>query len=193
MPKCKVCKEVYIKSRPLQTVCSPICALQLAQIKRERDARKDAAQDRKSTREALAKHKTRNDYIREAQKEVNRFVRLRDRLAGVTCICCSRPLTWDKPNSVDAGHYRSTGSAPHMRFDTFGNISAQLVHCNRWKGGRSLEQVSRIRKRYGQVVLDAIDSDQCSRKWTIDELVEIAHGFRQWANELAKKDPASNL
>jgi hypothetical protein len=185
MPKCKVCKAIYDRVRPMQVCCSVPCALTLAQGKREKA-------ERVAYRVAKESLKTRGDYIKEAQKEVNRYVRIRDRIAGVPCICCGKYLDWNKPNNIDAGHYRGTGSAVHMRFDTFGNINAQLVHCNRYRAGRALDQAPRIAKRWGRDVLDAIDSDQSSRKWTIPELIEIKEGFRSWANELereAKKCP----
>lgn len=182
--KCKVCKSEYIKRSITHKTCSVECSLIYIESEKKKAYRKEHI---KRTVDLY----TRSDWIRMAQIEVNRYVRIRDQLAGHRCICCNEPLDFDG-SQVDAGHWRSTGSAPHLRFDTFGNISAQRKHCNRWRAGRAMDQEPIIRERWGDDVADAILADQQSRKWSIAELIEIRGGFRQWANELkrqAKKYP----
>ncbi len=94
-------------------------------------ARKSLAQvgraDIKVRKEAL---KSRGDHMREAQQAFNEFIRARDQAAGHHCISSGKPLDWSG-NAVDAGHYRSVGSAPHLRFDER-NCHAQSKQDNRF-------------------------------------------------------------
>lgn len=182
--KCKVCKSEYIKRSITHKTCSVECSIIYIEAEKKKSYRKEYIYKKTQSY-------TRTDWIRFAQTEVNRYVRIRDQIAGHKCICCNELLNWSG-SQVDAGHWRSTGSAPHLRFDVFGNINAQRKHCNRWRAGRAMDQEPIIRGRWGNEIADAILADQQSRKWTIPELIEIRDGFREWANELmreAKKYP----
>src|SRR3546814_4920656 len=80
---------------------------------------------------------TRSDWTKKAQIAFNKFIRLRD--ARKPCICCGKPLTDGAltGGGYDAGHYRSTGSAPHLRFIE-DNCHAQRKQCNQWGAGRAV-------------------------------------------------------
>jgi len=130
--KCRVktCRTSFIPRQSFQTWCSPDCAVVIARGKQEK-ARKSLAQvgraDIKVRKEAL---KSRGDHMREAQQAFNEFIRARDQAAGHHCISSGKPLDWSG-NAVDAGHYRSVGSAPHLRFDER-NCHAQSKQNNRF-------------------------------------------------------------
>ena len=83
----------------------------------------------------------------------------------------------------DAGHYRSTGSAPHMRFDE-ANCHAQLKQCNRYGGGRAVDYRIGLIARIGLDEVERIEADQTVRKWTIPELREIRDEYRRKAKAL---------
>src|ERR1700756_2786303 len=90
--KCRSCGEPFVAVRAMQAVCSPACAALLvlkAKAKREAKAK---SEDRKATREAKEKAKTRGDHLRELQTVFNQWIRLRD--AGEPCISCGRPASW---------------------------------------------------------------------------------------------------
>lgn len=149
--------------------CSPACALALVeqekarQIKRERQA-------------GLAKLKRRADYLKEAQTAFNAYIRERDRQRGHGCICCGVPLNWSG-NAVDAGHYRSVGSAPHMRF-VEDNVWAQAKKCNRFGAGRAVDYRLGLIARIGLARVEVLESDQTARKWTIADLLAIRDMYR---------------
>ena len=111
---CKVCRTVF-QPRPMQSVCGPDCAREFARDKRERDDRKKQREEGRQTRARLEELKTLPQLHKEAQKEFNRYVRLRD--AGLPCICCDERLTDTNltGGGWDCGHYRSVGSAGHLR------------------------------------------------------------------------------
>lgn len=150
-------------------VCGPECAAVHAAAERKR-------LDAKQTRERKASMKTRSDWLKDAQAEFNRFIRLRDQLAGYTCISSGRALDWSD-NAVDAGHFRSVGSAPHLRFNE-DNCHAQSKHDNQFKSGNAVDYRLGLIARIGLARVEALESDQAPRKWTIEELIAIRDTYR---------------
>jgi hypothetical protein len=180
--KCKVCARAFTKNRPLQAVCSPTCALTLA---RELTAKKEAkakAEDRKATREKLDAMRTKPQLVKLAQTAFNSFVRARD--ADKPCISCGKPPS-TQANSTDCGHYRSVGSAPHMRF-VEDNAHGQCKHCNQHLAGNHVAYRQGLIQRIGQRAVDLIEADNTVRKYTKEGLLEIAHHYRAEARRLKR-------
>lgn len=174
--KCKHCREPYTPSKPMQTACSIPCALALAQKAKEK------AQAVKAKEERKEKLKKRSDYIKDAQVAANAFIRYRDK--DKPCICCGKPLgSGDVGGAYDCGHYRSIGSAPHLRFDQR-NMHAQRKICNRWGAGRAVDYRLGLIERIGLAEVEALEADQEPRKWTIDELIAIRDHYRKALREL---------
>ncbi|SED32479.1 Bacteriophage Lambda NinG protein [Pseudomonas mohnii] len=186
-PKPKTCKnpECGISFPPQrlgQKVCSPKCGLAIKDVNQEK-ARKSLAQvgraDIKVRKEAL---KSRGDHMREAQQAFNEFIRARDQAAGHHCISSGKPLDWSG-NAVDAGHYRSVGSAPHLRFDER-NCHAQSKQDNRFLSGNAVDYRIGLIARIGQQAVDALESDQSVRKYTVEEIKAIKAEYRAKTREL---------
>ena len=97
MPRCKNCKEKFEAIHFNQKYCSKDECMD-AWIKSAKEV-----QWKKKKKRMKEELKTISDYIKEAQKWVNRFVRLRDKEQG--CISCGTPLT----GKYDAGHFFSAG------------------------------------------------------------------------------------
>jgi hypothetical protein len=132
--------------------------------------------DAKQTRERKAAMKTRSDWLKEAQIVFNQFVRLRDQLAGHACISSGRPLDWSG-NAVDAGHFRSVGSAPHLRFNE-DNCHAQSKHDNQYKSGSAIDYRLGLIARIGLARVEALEADQTPRHYTIDDLKQIKATYK---------------
>jgi hypothetical protein len=181
--KCKSCGEAYTKQRPLQKVCSPVCAIKLAKVQVAKAQAKEQAQDRKETKAKLDAMKGKPRLLKEAQTAFNAFVRARD--AGKPCISCGAPDNGGA-NSRDAGHFRSVGSAPHMRF-VEDNCHGQCKKCNQYLSGNVVEYRKGLIKRMGQRTVELIESDQTIRKYTHDGLREIAKHYRQEAKKFERK------
>lgn len=128
------------------------------------------------------KLKTRGEWIKETQAVFNAFIRTRDQLAGHSCISSGRPLDWSG-NNVDAGHYRSRGSAPHLRFNE-DNCHAQSKQDNRYGSGNAVDYRIGLIARIGIARVDALESDNTPRKWTIEELKAIKAEYKQKLKEL---------
>lgn len=144
--------------------------MKFAQKKNAEKAKKEERRIDKLKRDEL---KTRRDWLNEAQVVFNRWIRLRDYLRP--CISCGKEnATWD------AGHYRSVGAAPQLRFDEM-NVHKQCVHCNQHKSGNAIEMRIGLVNRYGVEVVERLESTNESVKWTIEDAQRIK---REYANKI---------
>ena len=188
--KCRVatCRASFVPSRMGQTVCSPACAL-IDGPRHAPKARKALADiERKEIKVRKEKLKSRSDHMREAQQAFNAYIRARDQAAGHLCISSGKPLDWSG-NAVDAGHYRSVGSAPHLRFDER-NCHAQSKQDNRFLSGNAVDYRIGLIARIGQEAVDALEADQSVRKYTVDEIKAIKAKYRAKTRELKKGEAA---
>lgn len=175
--ECRTCGSTFSPWSTTQTVCGRTCAAKLVKAEKVAEKAKDKAQ-----REKL---KTIYQLIAEAQVEFNKFIRLRDQIAGHPCISSGRPLDWSG-NNVDAGHYRSTGAASHLRFDER-NCHAQSKHDNQWKAGNVVDYRINLIKRIGLEAVEALEADNEPVKWNRDTLRQIKTIYRAKARQLKKE------
>ena len=184
--KCRVatCRASFVPARMGQAVCSPACAM-IDAPRHEPKARKALADiERKDIKVRKERLKSRGDHMREAQQAFNAYIRARDQAAGHTCISSGKPLDWSG-NAVDAGHYRSVGSAPHLRFDER-NCHAQSKQDNRFLSGNAVDYRIGLIARIGQEAVDALEADQSVRKYTVDEIKAIKAEYRVKTRELKR-------
>lgn len=181
------CGEMFYPARSMQKACGPSCASSMVDAKKVRDAERARAQDKRQTRAQLEALKTIPQLKKEAQREFNRFIRNRDRANERDCICCGRALRWNEiGGAVDAGHYRSTGSADHLRFDER-NCHAQRSDCNRYGAGRAVEYRAGLIQRLGLGVVEDLEGNNTPIKWTREGLREIRDRYRRLAREMEKE------
>jgi hypothetical protein len=173
---CKQCGTLFAPTRPLQAVCSPRCAV--------RTVKAEKAQERAKTKSRKEAIKTIPQLIKEAQVEFNAYIRARDK--GRTCICCGVPLPDEGVGGgFDAGHYRSTGSASHLRFHE-DNVHGQRKQCNRYGAGRAVDYRIGLINRIGLDRVLELEAVNQTHKWTREELVQIKETYRQKRKELTK-------
>ena len=178
---CKSCRQKFVPSRPMQTACSPSCAIAIAERKREKQAQHMAAEKRRETRQRLESMKSIPELIREADKAFCAFVRARD--SGKPCICCGRSSSgWSRGGDWDAGHYRSRGAASHLRYHE-DNCHSQLKQCNR----RAFDVASYRRnliERIGLARVETLENDNAPHKWTREELIAIRRHYTAKRKEI---------
>lgn len=182
MKKCRICKAPFTPVRPLQTACSMECAIGHANKITEKKQREKELEERRELKARKEKLKTRSDWMKEAQIAFNNYIRERDK--DRPCICCGAPLgTNSVGGGFDCGHYRSVGSAPHLRFDER-NAHGQTKQCNRWGAGRAVDYRLGLIARIGMDAVAALESDQSVKKYTIDELKAIKAEYKQKLRDL---------
>lgn len=183
--KCKVCRTDFTPTKPLQAVCGVECSIAIANKKKTLQQAKERLETAKADRVKREKLKTRGDYVKEAQIEFNKYVRLRD--IGKGCISCGADCgATATGGSGDAGHFRSRGSAPHLRFDER-NVHLQCKKCNRYLSGNVANYRIGLIDRIGQQTVDALECDQAPRNHTIDDLKLIRDTYRAKCKELEKQ------
>ena len=148
--------------------------------KTAKKAAKAARDDRKATKVKLDALRTLPELKALAQKAFNGWIRARD--AGKPCISCGKPDTGGA-NSTDAGHYRSVGSAPHMRFIE-DNCHAQCKHCNQYLAGNIVEYRKGLIERIGLERVEEIETDQTLRKRSKQDLIDVAKHYSAEAKRL---------
>lgn len=176
---CPHCRKKLEPGQRIHPACIDPWA-EVQQAKKERAeakaVRMAAKVERAETRRRKQAIKTIPQLIREAQVAFNAFIRERDR--EKPCICCGLPLgTGEVGGAFDCGHYRSTGSAPHLRFDER-NAHAQRKVCNRWGAGRAVDYRIGLVARVGLEAVEALESNNDVHKWTREELTGIRDHYR---------------
>ena len=190
--KARQCAHCSAEFRPTfnttQKVCSPACALAMAPVHQVKARKALADIERREIKVRKEKLKSRSDHMKDAQQAFNEFIRWRDRSAGRACISSGRPLDWSG-NQTDAGHYRSVGSAPHLRFDER-NCHAQSKQDNRFLSGNAVDYRIGLIARIGLAAVEALEADQSVKKYTIDELKALTAHYRALTRELKKGEAA---
>jgi len=184
------CGASFVPQRIGQAVCSPKCGLAIKDVNQAK-ARKSLAQvERREIKVRKAKLKSRADHLREAQAAVNEYVRLRD--AHLPCISCdSTPNDNDLMTGSrwDAGHYRSVGACPELRFEPL-NIHRQCVKCNRNLSGNAVEYRIRLVQRIGTEKVAWLEGLHPPCKYTVEEIKAIKAEYRAKTKELKKGQAA---
>lgn len=176
LPRVKTCKGCGVKfqpQRPLQTACGVECAYKVARIN---GTKKRTAQYRADKKQL----KTRSDWLKEAQSAVNRYIRLRD--AGKPCISCGR----HHQGQYHAGHYRSVGANPEIRFlET--NIHAQCAPCNNHLSGNIINYRLGLVARYGIAFVESLEGFHAPQHYTVEEIESIKRKYQKLARDLEKR------
>lgn len=190
--KCRVetCRTPFVPARIGQAVCSPACAIIDAPRHAPKALKALAQVGRREIKARKEKLKSRADHLREAQAAVNEYVRLRD--AHLPCISCdSTPNDNDLMTGSrwDAGHYRSVGACPELRFEP-SNIHRQCVKCNRNLSGNAVEYRIRLVQRIGAEKVAWLEGLHPACKYTVDEIKSIKAEYRAKTRELKKGEAA---
>ncbi len=163
---CKVCKTQFKPFSSLSRVCSPHCALKLVRSDKEKALKKD-------TRERKKKLKTKTDYANEAQTACNAYIRERDKNLG--CISCGTT----KPVQYCAGHYKTRGGHPELRFHPF-NLNKQCnQYCNLQLSGNISNYRPELIKKIGISQVQWLESKHEIQNLTIEDLIEIRQYYKE--------------
>jgi hypothetical protein len=136
-----------------------------------------AKKTRQEIRHAREELKTRQDWIREAQKWFNKYIRLRDK--HCPCISCKRFHS----GQYHAGHYRTTAAAPQLRFSE-NNVHKQCSACNNYLSGNIVEYRKWLVEKIGKEAVEQLENDSTIKRWTIEELQEIKKVYKNKCKEL---------
>jgi len=162
MRKCKECKtEIYkVKDCKLFFEAKGYCCIPcMAQHGLEKARAAQAKKERKDHKAAKERIKTRGDHAKDAQTEFNKYTRLRD--ADLPCISCGRHHS----GQYHAGHYRTVGGNPELRFEE-ANCHKQCSVCNNHKSGNIVEYRINLVSRIGSDRLNWLEGPHDAKKYT---------------------------
>lgn len=165
--RCKHCGEYHFRDVGIMVPSGWFCCMAHAiEYAREKSQKLAARKAKQNTASAKAHERSERAVMAERKKELNRpkhldklqrlvnqyVVHIRDKDAP----CCTCGTT-SQSIKYDAGHFRSRGACPELRFELT-NIAKQCsVNCNVMKSGSRLEFSEFIRNKYGQEHLDWIN------------------------------------
>ena len=182
---CKVCRRTNPK--PLEKTCGYKCrGIYLHTDEGTADVAKVLNKVR-SERKRKDKQKAKGlqHYLKLTQTVFNKYIRERDK--GLGCISCGTHAHMMGGSGLggvfDAGHFRSVGSAPELRFEPK-NVNGQCRSCNGFKGGMPKEYAQGIVQRYGQERLDWLESAHRAKNYTIEDLAQIRKKYARLTREL---------
>lgn len=167
--KCHQCKKPFTPFSSLAKTCSVECSI--IHVRGER-VKKQRSQD-KIKKELL---KTRGDWLIELQAIFNQFIRMRDE--GGVCISCQKP-----PKKKNAGHYRSVGACPELRFNEL-NVHLQCEHCNTSLSANLINYRINLIKKIGVQNVEYIEGPHEPLKLTIPEIKDLKVEYRAKIKEL---------
>ncbi len=199
---CKQCRIYHpaesIIRHPIGKFCSDDCVMALIKAKQESDTKQKLAKAKAGIKvkekAARAKHKadkeklkTKSDWMKEAQAAFNKWIRLRDLLwfkvnsLPVVCTSCQKP-----PKKINAGHYRSVGGNPELRFEPLNN-NLQCEYCNTHLSGNLIDYRINLIKKIGQDKVDWLEGPHEPKNYTIDDIKTIKKEYTKKARELDKE------
>jgi len=140
--------------------CSPECGYKIHTQTVDKKHKKEKIAFRLENRKV-------SEWLANAQTAVNTYVRMRD--YNQPCISCGCESVGTFEGYIgaggwDSGHYRSRGSAPHLRFN-LNNIFRQCVRCNRNLSGNSVEMRKGMIERIGISKLEGIEMNNGYKKF----------------------------
>ena len=183
-PKPKKCKNPacgisFPPQRLGQSVCSPKCGLAIKDVNQAK-ARKSLAQvERCQIKVRKEKLKSRADHLKDTQQAFNAWVRARD--AALPCVSCGR----HHQGKYDAGHYRTVGSKPALRFEPM-NCHRQCSPCNTLLSGNIVHYRIELLKRIGAEAVEWLEGPHEAKKYTVDELKAMTADYRAKTRELKR-------
>ena len=173
MKTCRNCKEKFEATyNSMQKACSVPRALELVRTDKEVKRRKETLQMKREARQ-----NDRGWWTKAAQTEFNKWVRLRDR--DLPCISCQRHHT----GQIHAGHYRTVGANPELRFEPL-NCHAQCSVCNNHLSGNLINYRANLLVKIGAEKLQYLEGPHEAKKYTIQDLMDIRDKYKRLIKEM---------
>lgn len=176
--RCKECKKNFEVKYFLQKFCLKKDKCIAAHIEYARkQTLKDWGKKKAIIKDSLL---TVQDLLKSTQKVFNTYIRERDK--GKPCISCKK-----EPKKINAGHYYSSGGHKNLTFNEC-NVWLQCEYCNTYLHGNLIEYRKNLIKKIGKIKVDWLDENaHVTRKFTRDELKEIAEKYKEKTKELKNK------
>lgn len=167
--KCKVCKTKFEQVfNTMQSTCGNIeCAIEYGNKLKEKTRKVESSAFKKAVRD-----KDRSWHIKTCQTAFNRYIRLRD--ADEPCISCQR----HHQGQYHAGHWKSVGSSPELRFNEDNN-NKQCSVCNNHRSGNVADYRVNLIKKIGIARVSTLEGPHDPKKYTVEYLKDLTAHYRK--------------
>lgn len=172
--RCPSCRVMFTPARAAQAVCGEIeCAIAHGQSEKGRTIASKALAEvgRRDIKVRKEKLKSRADHLKDTQQAFNAWVRARD--VALPCVSCGR----HHQGKYDAGHYRTVGSNPALRFEPK-NCHRQCSPCNTRLSGNIVNYRIELVKRIGAEAVEWLEGPHEAKKYTVEQLKAMTAEYR---------------
>ena len=151
----------------MQKVCSVQCATEIVVTKKRVEFKRETRKRKKNLND-----NDRSYQLKKCQQTFNEYIRKRDEKDP--CISCGR----DHQGQYHAGHYRTVGAHPELRFNEL-NCHKQCSVCNNHKSGNIVEYRINLARKIGEKNLEWLEGSHEVQKLSIDEIKEIRQYYKE--------------
>jgi len=174
LKKCKICASEFLQYSSLTAWCSPQCGLELSKLRSKQSYIKE-------TRRLKTEYRANNRpyQMRKAQDRCNEYIRLRDK--EVPCISCGT----EKAVQYAAGHWKSIGSHPELRFHPF-NINKQCnKNCNVERSGNAINYRLGLIEKIGLKNVEFLEGPHIPQNLTLEDIKDVNLWYKQRIIEIS--------
>jgi len=170
--KCKVCGEKFTPTfTSFQKTCNETqCLVSFGQREKVRVQKAEVREFKRD----------RPYYLKRVQTEFNKYIRSRDK--GQPCISCQRY----HDGQHHAGHYRSVGAHPELRF-VEDNCNLQCSACNNHLSGNLSPYRVNLIAKIGLARVEWLEGPHDPMKYTIEDLQSLLKKYQSFNKEFAKQ------
>jgi hypothetical protein len=181
LPTVKKCETIFQR----KGYCDIDCLAADTRAKNVVKEAKKKARQFKEMKDRVESQGSKSKLMTRAQASFNAYIRERD--ANQPCISCSTTKVVDGgyigAGGWDAGHYRSRGATPELRFNE-DNCFKQCVSCNRDNSGNVVNMRIGIMFRIGEKRLTRVEGPHPAKKYTADDLHSIDKEYKNKLKQL---------
>ena len=167
--KCRGCKEYFPTEQAIKVNSGRFhdigCAVGYGTIKATKAKEKSQNKKHKELKKKV-RDNDKSFWTKKAQASFNKYIRLRD--DNLPCVSCNR----HHPGQYHAGHYRSVGSCPELRFCEL-QVWKQCAPCNNHLSGNPINYRIELLSRIGEEKVAWVEGHHEINKYTIQDLKDI--------------------
>lgn len=188
--KCSICKikpGIY-KSSGFSVWCGDVeCGTTLSIQLRAKETERKAKAEKKLFRERKSKlDDTVQKWTKKAQDAFNVYIRERD--FDLPCISCGKTEVTSSGYrgacGWDAGHYRSVGANPELRFEPLNCHKQCSRPCNKDLSGNSVNYRRGLIDKIGIEKVEWIEGPHEKKYYRVEDLKEITKHFKALTKQL---------
>ncbi|MGL4756220.1 MAG: recombination protein NinG [Aeromonadaceae bacterium] len=176
--RCKRCLQYHSAESGVKLPAGWFCTMDHAiEFAREKSARSKERKAKADHRQRKMDVKPIGYWAERAQRSFNAYIRARD--ANEPCICCGAC----HDGQWHAGHYRSVGGHPELRFEE-DNCHKQASYCNNYKSGNLAEYRIRLIAKIGLGRVEWLEGRHEPKRYRREDYQAIEAEYKAKLKEL---------